>query len=107
MQQIAVIVEAFEVDRLTRALRTRGIPSYTVTAIRSYSAFAKEVDEILSDKARIEFIVADEEVLKLIDMIREEVSKHQDTDGLITVSEVKHLVAIKSGQSGMAALSST
>lgn len=104
MQIITSIIEPFMLDRLTRSLRKNGIPAYTVTEIKTYDVNADNTDEILNTKVKLEVAVDDDRVLALIDFIRHEVSSHQESDGTIFVSEVKHVVAIKSGKTGMAAL---
>lgn len=104
MQIITSIIEPFMLDRLTRSLRKNGVPAYTVTEIKTYDVNADNTDEILNPKVKLEVVVEDDKVLSMIDFIREEVSSHQESDGIILVSELKHVVAIKSGKTGMAAL---
>jgi len=105
MQLITTMVEPFTVDRLTRALRKAAVPTYTMTEAKVYTGEDGGGD--LAPKIKIELAVEDNQVLALIDLIRETVSSHQESDGIIFVSELRHVVGIKSGRTGSDALTFT
>ena len=112
MKLITAVVKPFRLDEVKEALKGAGVAGITVTEVQGfgrqsghtevYRGTEYQVDFV--PKVRLELIVDDEDVDRLIDVIVAAAKTGKIGDGKIWVSEVDRIVRIRTGEQGSDAI---
>ena len=112
MKLITAVVKPFKLDDAKEALKAAGAQGITVSEVRGFGRQGGHTEtyrgaEYKLDfvpKVRIELVVHDEDVSKLIDALRQAASTGKIGDGKIWVTNVERIVRIRTGEEGSDAL---
>jgi nitrogen regulatory protein P-II 1 len=112
MKLITAVVKPFKLDDAKEALKAAGAQGITVSEVRGFGRQGGHTEtyrgaEYKLDfvpKVRIELVVHDEDVSKLIDALRAAASTGKIGDGKIWVTNVERIVRIRTGEEGTDAL---
>lgn len=112
MKKIEIIIRPFKLEEVKTALADMGIQGMTVTEVKGfgrqrghkevYRGAEYQVDFVA--KAKIEIVVEDGLVTKVVDMACKAARTGQVGDGKIFVSPVEETVRIRTGETGEAAI---
>lgn len=110
MREIKAIVRADRLDRVVEALHTiPDLPGVTVSIVRGIGRrhtaggpVATEFGEV--PMAKLETVVPDEMVMKVVEAIQTAASTGRHGDGKIFVLPVEQAIRIRSGDAGAAVL---
>jgi nitrogen regulatory protein P-II 1 len=109
MKAIVAYVQPFMLEKVTDALRAKGIHGVTVIQCQG---FGRRIDgncphyedpsvELgYAPKTKIEVVCRDKEALEIVRMIRESAHTGRHGDGKIFVTEVMHAVDVRTGAEG-------
>ena len=112
MKKIEAIVRPERVSIVRRALEDVGCPGITITDVRGHGAQKGSVQhyrgtEFVMDilhKVKLELVVAEDAVEKIIKVISENARTGAVGDGKIFVSTIDEVVRVRTGESGPAAI---
>lgn len=112
MKLITAVVKPFKLDDAKEALKAAGAQGITVSEVRGFGRQGGHTEtyrgaEYKLDfvpKVRIELVVHDEDVSKLIDALCAAASTGKIGDGKIWVTNVERIVRIRTGEEGSDAL---
>ena len=112
MKKIEAIVRPERVSIVRRALEDVGYPGITITDVRGHGAQKGSVQhyrgtEFVVDilhKVKLELVVAEDAVEKIIKVISENARTGAVGDGKIFVSTIDEVVRVRTGESGPAAI---
>ena len=112
MKMIEAIIKPFKLDEVKDALVEIGVQGMTVTEVKGFGRQkgTKETyrgAEYTTDflpKIKIELYVADNMVQKVVDTIVRTAKSGSVGDGKIFVSDISHVVRIRTGETGESAL---
>ena len=112
MKLITAIVKPFKLDEVRDAVKEAGIDGLTVTEVKGYGRQAGHTElyrgaEYIVDflpKVKMEMMVADDQVEAIVETIREAANTDKIGDGKIWVTNIEHLVRIRTGETGEDAL---
>lgn len=112
MKKIEAIVKPFKLDEVKEALTSSGIKGMTVTEVKGFGRQKGHTElyrgaEYIVDflpKIKIEVIVKDEDVSKVIDTVQKAAKTGTIGDGKIFVTAVEAVVRIRTGETGESAL---
>jgi len=112
MKMIEAIIKPFKLDEVKDALVEIGVQGMTVTEVKGFGRQkgSKETyrgAEYTTDflpKIKIELYVADNMVQKVVDTIVRSAKSGSVGDGKIFVSDIGHVVRIRTGETGESAL---
>jgi nitrogen regulatory protein P-II 1 len=112
MKKIEALIRHFKLEDVKNALIEHGIHGMTVTEVRgfgrqkghteTYRGSEYTVDFI--PKIKVEVVVPEEELAKVLQIITQTAKTGQVGDGKIFVSEVSDALRIRTGESGPGAL---
>ncbi len=112
MKLITAIIKPFKLDEAKTALRDAGVVGMTVSEVRgfgrqgghteTYRGTEYQIDFV--PKVRLEAIVDDDDVHRVIDLITESARSGKIGDGKIWVTHVEEVVRIRTGESGSDAI---
>ena len=112
MKKIEAVIRTFKLDEVKEGLWSLGVRGMTVTEVRGcgrqkgqtqcYRGTEYALD--LLPKLKVEIVVHEEHVDRVIDTIREITRTGQIGDGKIFVSPVEEVVQIRTGARGRAAI---
>ncbi|MGE0230236.1 MAG: P-II family nitrogen regulator [Flavobacteriaceae bacterium] len=112
MKNVMAIIKPFKLDAVREALTGIGIHGLTVTEVKGYGR-QKGHTEIYRGaeyavnflpKLKVEVVVADGDVDRVVDTITNTARSGQIGDGKIFVSSIEQAVRIRTGESGTDAL---
>jgi nitrogen regulatory protein PII len=112
MKMIEAIVQPFKLDEVKKALVEIGVKGMTVMEVQGFGRqqgvheFYRGA-EYTSDfvpKVRIEVYIADNQVPRVIETIRSVAKTGSVGDGKIFVSDLSHVMRIRTGETGENAL---
>ncbi len=105
---IVAIIKPFKIEDVTDALRAIGVSGLTVSEARgfgrqgghteTYRGAEYRIDFV--PKARVEVIVADEDVDRVVDAIIAAAATGKIGDGKVIVTNVERLSRIRTGEEG-------
>jgi nitrogen regulatory protein P-II 1 len=109
---ITAVVKPFRLDEVKEALKGAGIAGITVTEVQGFGRQAGHTEvyrgtEYQIDfvpKARIELVVDDDDVDRMVEVITAAARTGKIGDGKIWVSTVESLVRIRTGELGSDAI---
>ena len=112
MKKIEAIIRPFKLDEVKEALVEEGIRGLTISEIRGYGRQKGHTETYRGSEYRIEFVpkikievvVEDSKVEKVIDAILKTAKTGQVGDGKIFIYNVEDVVRIRTGESGKDAL---
>tara|TARA_B100001250_G_scaffold23474_1_gene19704 strand:- start:164 stop:502 length:339 start_codon:yes stop_codon:yes gene_type:complete len=106
MKKVEAIIRPFKLEDVKVALVNSGIVGMTVSEVRGFGRQKGQVERYRGSeftveflqKLKIEVVVADENVQKVIDAIAEAAKTGEIGDGKIFVSSVESVVRIRTGE---------
>ena len=112
MKLITAIIKPFKLDEVKEALKGAGVVGMTVTEVRgfgrqgghteTYRGAEYQIDFV--PKNKLEVVVDDDEVDRVVDLLVEAARSGKIGDGKVWVTNVETLVRIRTGESGPAAI---
>lgn len=112
MKMIEAIVQPFKLDEVKKALVEIGVKGMTIMEVQGFGRqqgvheFYRGA-EYTSDfvpKVRIEVYIADNQLTRVIETIRSSAKTGSVGDGKIFVSDLSHVMRIRTGETGESAL---
>jgi nitrogen regulatory protein P-II 1 len=108
MKKIEAIIKPFKLDEVKDALNAMGIAGMTVTEVKGFGRQKGHVElyrgaeyEIsFIPKIKIELVVADSILEKVLATIQEKAKSGKIGDGKIFVSKVEEVIRIRTGEKG-------
>jgi nitrogen regulatory protein P-II 1 len=112
VKQVTAIIKPFKLDEVREALADVGVNGLTVTEVKGFGRQKGHTElyrgaEYVVDflpKIRVEMVVADEAVDRVIDAIVRAARTGKIGDGKIFVTAVEQAIRIRTSESGDAAL---
>ncbi len=112
MKLITAIVKPFKLDDVKDALKDAGITGITVSEARGFGRQGGHTETYRGTEYKIEFVpkvrievVVDEgDVDRVVDAIRDSAATGKIGDGKIWISEVERIVRIRTGEEGTDAI---
>ncbi len=112
MKLITAIIKPFKLDEVRAGLAEIGIQGLTITEVKGFGRQKGHTElyrgaEYVVDflpKIKLETAVADEQVEQAIETICQSGSTGKIGDGKIFVSDLEHVIRIRTGETGNAAL---
>ena len=112
MKKIEAIIKPFKLDDVREALTEIGITGMTVSEVKGFGRQKGHTEiyrgaEYAVDflpKVKVELIIADEDVERVIDVIIENARSGKIGDGKIFVLPVEEAIRIRTGESSEAAI---
>ena len=112
MKKIEAIIRPFKLDEVKEALIEAGIRGLTITEVRGYGRQKGHTETYRGSEYRIEFIpkikievvVEEEKVEKVIEAVIRTAKTGQVGDGKIFISDVQDVIRIRTEESGEEAL---
>jgi nitrogen regulatory protein P-II 1 len=112
MKKIEAIIKPFKLDEVKEALQEVGLQGITVTEAKGFGRQKGHTElyrgaEYVVDflpKVKVEVVLADENVERVIDAIRNAAQTGRIGDGKIFVSNVEEVVRIRTGETGVDAI---
>jgi nitrogen regulatory protein P-II 1 len=112
MKKIEAIIKPFKLDEVKDALNAIGIQGMTVTEVKGFGRQKGHVElyrgaeyEIsFIPKVKIEAVVADNIVEKVLSTIQDKAKTGKIGDGKIFVSKVEDVIRIRTGEKGDTAI---
>jgi nitrogen regulatory protein P-II 1 len=112
MKKIEAVIKPFKLDEVKNALLAIGVQGMTVSEVRGFGRQkghtelyrgAEYVVDLLP-KVKLEVVVADELVDKVVVTIKDTAKTGRIGDGKVFVSEVADVIRIRTGERGEAAV---
>jgi len=112
MKKIEAIIRPFKLEEVKEALVEEGIRGLTISEVRGYGRQKGHTETYRGSEYRIEFVpkikievvVEDSKLEKVIDAILKTAKTGQVGDGKIFIYNVEDVVRIRTGESGKDAL---
>lgn len=112
MKKIEAIIRPFKLEEVKEALVEIGIRGLTISEIRGYGRQKGHTETYRGSEYRIEFVpkikievvIEDSKVEKIVDAILKTAKTGQVGDGKIFIYNVEDVVRIRTGESGKDAL---
>jgi nitrogen regulatory protein P-II 1 len=112
MKKIEAIIRPFKLEEVKEALVEEGVRGLTISEVRGYGRQKGHTETYRGNEYRIEFvpkikievIVGDSQVEKIVDAILKAGKTGQVGDGKIFIYNVEDVVRIRTGESGKDAL---
>jgi nitrogen regulatory protein P-II 1 len=112
MKKIEAIIKPFKLDEVKDALNAIGIQGMTVTEVKGFGRQkghvelyrGAEYDISFIPKVKIEVVVADGVVDKVISTIQEKAKTGKIGDGKIFISNLEEIIRIRTGEKGETAI---
>ena len=112
MRLVTAVLQPFKLDEVKDALQSGGIDGMTVSEVRGfgrqrghtevYRGAEYRIDFV--PKTRLEIVVDDDELDRVVTIITEAARTGQIGDGKIWITPLDHLVRIRTGEQGTDAL---
>lgn len=108
MKKIEAIIKPFKLEAVKEALNDLGITGMTVSEVKGYGRQkghkeiyrGAEYQVEFNPKTKIEIVVAEEIVDKVVTTVRDAANTDKIGDGKIFVLPVENVVRIRTGESG-------
>ncbi len=112
MKKIEAIIRPFKLDDVKEALLEEGVRGLTISEVRGYGRQKGHTETYRGSEYRIEFVpkmkievvVEDSKVEKVVDAISKTAKTGQVGDGKIFISNVEDVIRIRTDESGKHAL---
>ena len=108
MKKIEAIIRHFKLDEIKTALSEVGIEGMTITEVKGYGRQKGHTEmyrgnEYAIDfvpKVKVEVVVSEGDLKKVVDTIMSKAQTGQMGDGKIFVSELQDVIRIRTGETG-------
>ncbi len=108
MKKIEAVIKPFKLDEVKEALQQAGIQGMTVSEVKGFGRQKGHTElyrgaEYVVDflpKIKLEIIVKDEELQKVVDAIQKTAKTGRIGDGKIFVTSVEEVIRIRTGETG-------
>ena len=115
MKEIKAYIRLIKAEEVIHALEKADVPGFTAIEVKAIGAaveperakFSIEYAEKVSPITKIELVCKGEDVVRLVDIIKETAYTGHKGDGIIFVSGVDYAVKIRTGEWGELALLSS
>jgi len=112
MKKIEAIIKPFKLDEVKDALNNLGVQGMTVTEVKGFGRQkghvelyrGAEYDISFIPKVKMEVVVSDSMVDKVVSTIQEKAKTGKIGDGKIFISELKEIIRIRTGERGETAI---
>jgi nitrogen regulatory protein P-II 1 len=112
MKRVVAIIKPFKLDQVREGLAEAGITGLTVTEVKGFGRQRGHTElyrgaEYVVDflpKTKVELVVADADAERVIEAIVKAARTGKIGDGKIFVSTVEHVMRIRTGETGDAAI---
>ncbi|WBL18082.1 MULTISPECIES: P-II family nitrogen regulator [Citricoccus] len=112
MKLITAVIQPGRLDHVSQALTEAGFPGVTVTEVKGHGAQASRTEYYrgmavsvpFRSKMRLELVVANEQVDTAVQLIVDHARTGQIGDGKVWVTAVEHVVRVRTGETGDAAV---
>ncbi|NNG27601.1 MAG: P-II family nitrogen regulator [Ignavibacteriaceae bacterium] len=112
MKKIEAIIRPFKLDDVKEALLEEGVRGLTISEVRGYGRQKGHTETYRGSEYRIEFVpkmkievvVEDSKVEKVVDAISKTAKTGQVGDGKIFISKIEDVIRIRTDESGKHAL---
>jgi nitrogen regulatory protein PII len=112
MKMVTCIIRPFKLDDVKEALREIGIQGMTVSEVRGFGRQKGHTELYRGSEYTIEFIpkmklevlIADDDLEKVIETVLQSASTGKIGDGKIFVSDVQEAIRIRTGERGPSAI---
>jgi nitrogen regulatory protein P-II 1 len=112
MKKIEAVIKPFKLDEVKEALHDVGVQGMTVVEAKGYgrqkghSELYRGAEYVIDflPKVKIEIVVGDDMVEKVVEAISTSARTGKIGDGKIFVSEVLEVIRIRTGETGTAAI---
>jgi len=112
MKEIKAYIRTRKAEEVIHALEEAGVPGFTAVEVKAIGRAVEperekisvEYAERVSPITKLEVVCRDEDVQRLVDIIREKAYTGHRGDGIIFVSDVNNAVKIRTGEQGERAL---
>ena len=112
MKKIEAIIKPFKLDEVKDALNSIGIQGMTVTEVKGFGRQkghvelyrGAEYDIAFIPKVKIEVVIADAMVDKVVATIQEKAKTGKIGDGKIFISKLEEIIRIRTGERGDTAI---
>ena len=112
MKKIEAIIKPFKLDEVKDALNALGVQGMTVTEVKGFGRQkghvelyrGAEYDIAFIPKVKIEVVVADGIVDKVVSTIQEKAKTGKIGDGKIFISKLEDIIRIRTGEKGETAI---
>jgi len=112
MKKIEAVIKPFKLDEVKDALNAIGVQGMTVTEVKGFGRQkghvelyrGAEYDIAFIPKIKLEIVVADSLVEKIVSTIQEKAKTGKIGDGKIFVLPIEEIVRIRTGEKGEAAI---
>jgi nitrogen regulatory protein P-II 1 len=112
MKKIEAIIKPFKLDDVKDALNSLGIQGMTVTEVKGFGRQkghvelyrGAEYDISFIPKVKIEVVVADGIVEKVVGTIQEKAKTGKIGDGKIFITKIEEIIRIRTGERGEVAI---
>lgn len=112
MKELKIICRKERVEDVVAALRAAGVPRLTVSHVHALGSgvdpehyrLSFEEGAPYTEKAKIELVCRAEDLLRFVDIVRENGRTGQRGDGVIFVTKIEQVVKIRTGDENALAL---
>jgi nitrogen regulatory protein P-II 1 len=112
MKKIEVIIKPFKLDDVKEALQEAGIDGVTMSEVHGYGRQKGNAEHYRSaeyvvdflPKVKLEMVVSDNNVDKIVEVIKKSAYSGRIGDGKIFIYNVENAIRIRTGEEGDAAL---
>lgn len=112
MKKVEAIIRTFKLDDVKQALTESGVHGMTVTEVRGFGRQKGQTERYRGNeytvdfvpKVKIEVACADETLPKVVETILRAAQTGQIGDGKIFVTDLQHVIRIRTGETGAEAL---
>ncbi len=113
MQKVEAIIQPFQLDSVQQALSDEGVLGMTLSEVRGFGQQAGHTEQYRGTelvvervpKIKLELVVHEDRVPRILDVLRETANSGRVGDGKIFTSVVESACRIRTGEIGEAALS--
>ncbi|MEY3588816.1 MAG: nitrogen regulatory protein [Actinomycetota bacterium] len=108
MKLITAVIKPFKIDDVKEALKAAGVQGITVTEVRgfgrqgghteTYRGAEYQIDFV--PKAKVELVVDDANVDAILEVLTKAAATGKIGDGKIWVTNVEHIIRIRTGEQG-------
>ncbi|HAK89753.1 MAG TPA: P-II family nitrogen regulator [Nitrospiraceae bacterium] len=112
MKKIEAIIKPFKLDEVKDALNEIGVQGMTVTEVKGFGRQkghvelyrGAEYDIAFIPKVKLEIVVSDGMMEKVVSAIKEKAKTGKIGDGKIFVSSLEEVIRIRTGEAGESAI---
>jgi nitrogen regulatory protein P-II 1 len=112
MKLVTAVVKPFKLDEIKVAVKDAGVTGLTVTQARGFGSSGSHIEVYrgreyefdFTDKIRVECVCTDELVDTIVDAIVGAARTDTVGDGIAWVTDIEHVVHVRTGERGPAAI---